>query len=79
MTRVRMNGNVDLRIDAGFEEAQTIWQDALANGLLLRVRTQDGDLKAVNPNQVLYLEPSDATPETGEANGRGATRERASA
>jgi hypothetical protein len=41
-----MNGDIDLRIDASFDEAQEIWQSALANGHLLRVRTPDGELKA---------------------------------
>ena len=56
MTRVRLNADVDVRIDASLEEALEIWEAALTSGLALRVRTPGGALIAINPNQVLYLE-----------------------
>ncbi len=59
MTHIRLNGPVDLRIDASFERAEGIWQAALSANQVFHVRTHEGELVAVNPNQILYIERSE--------------------
>ncbi len=56
MTHIRLSGLADLRIEASFERAEEIWQAALSANHLFHVLTSDGELVAVNPHQVVYIE-----------------------
>jgi hypothetical protein len=56
VTRVRLSGGVELWIDANLEDARKAWRRAVAQLQMLEITNDDGNVVAVNPNQVLYLE-----------------------
>jgi hypothetical protein len=56
MTRVRLSGGVELWIDANLDDARKAWRQALAEAQMLEIKNDDGNVVAINPHQVLYLE-----------------------
>lgn len=71
--RLRLNGGVDLEVDASYDELYTAFQAARRESGLLEIRNADGALIAVNPQQILYLQPLEAQEPLGSRLGNGAS------
>jgi hypothetical protein len=55
--RLRLSGDIDLTVDAAYADVQNAYQAAIRDGVLLEIRHADGEWIAVNPQQILYLQP----------------------
>jgi hypothetical protein len=56
VVKLQLNDGVTLSVDVGLEEMQGAYEAALAGNRMLQITSADGTTRAVNPNQVLYLE-----------------------
>ncbi len=54
--RVYLSGGVEFRVRLSLEQMGDAYQTAIGDGRLLRIRSDNGVVRDVNPHQVLYLE-----------------------
>lgn len=67
---VHISGNVTLRVEADLETFEKAYKKALASDLVLRIRSDDGKVRVVNPRQISFFEDEDREDETASASSR---------
>jgi hypothetical protein len=60
---VHLSGNSTLRVDVDFEEMSAAYETALEKNRLLRITSDDGTTRAVNPLQIVFFQQADGAPE----------------
>jgi hypothetical protein len=55
--RVLLNDDLELRVDLEWDEMLKLFSKALASNQALRVENGDGKVRAINPHQILLMEP----------------------